>query len=102
MGRFSSPRTSILVPAIHKNRDQIRDLFAAELPEAAPDLSNEPRDLAMTGRDWLRAFTASFPSAPVEELCDLKRSKYRMGGVITEDLEVETIEEAIANVPPDM
>ena len=53
-------------------------------------------DLAMTGRDWLRAFTASFPAAPVVELCDLKRSKYRMGGVITEDLEVETIEEAIA------
>jgi len=53
-------------------------------------------DLAMTGRDWLRAFTASFPSAPVVELCDLKRSNYRMGGVITEDLAVETIEEAIA------
>ncbi|MDA0302447.1 MAG: ATP phosphoribosyltransferase [Chloroflexi bacterium] len=53
-------------------------------------------DLAMTGRDWLRAFTASFPAAPVVELCDLKRSNYRMGGVITEDLPVETIEEAIA------
>ncbi len=53
-------------------------------------------DLAMTGRDWLRAFTASFPSAPVVELCDLKRSKYRMGAVITEDLAVESIEEAIA------
>ena len=53
-------------------------------------------DLAMTGRDWLRAFTASFPSAPVVELCDLKRSKYRMGAVITEDLDVETIDEAIA------
>jgi len=53
-------------------------------------------DLAMTGRDWLRAFTASFPSAPVVELCDLKRSKYRMGAVITEDLAVESIEEAVA------
>src|SRR5262249_21160217 len=53
-------------------------------------------DLAMTGRDWLRAFTASFPAAPVVELCDLKRSKYRMGAVITEDLPVESIEEAIA------
>ncbi|MGE3857866.1 MAG: ATP phosphoribosyltransferase, partial [Dehalococcoidia bacterium] len=53
-------------------------------------------DLAMTGRDWLRTFTASFPSAPIAELCDLKRSKYRMGGVITEDLAVESIEEAIA------
>ncbi|MFA7249676.1 MAG: ATP phosphoribosyltransferase [Dehalococcoidia bacterium] len=53
-------------------------------------------DLAMTGRDWLRTFTASFPAAPVVELCDLKRSKYRMGAVITEDLPVESIEEAVA------
>jgi len=44
----------ILVPAIHKNRNQIRDLFIAELPEAAADLSNEPRDLAMTARAHLR------------------------------------------------
>lgn len=44
----------ILVPAIHKNRDQIRDLFVAQLPEAAADLSNEPRDLAMTARAHLR------------------------------------------------
>jgi len=44
----------ILVPAIHKNRDQIRDLFIAQLPEAATDLSNEPRDLAMTARAHLR------------------------------------------------
>ncbi len=44
----------ILVPAIHKNRDQIRDLFKAQLPEAAADLSNEPRDLAMTARAHLR------------------------------------------------
>ena len=53
-------------------------------------------DLAMTGRDWLRAFTASFPAAPIVELCDLKRSKYRMGAVIAEDLPVASIEEAIA------
>ncbi len=44
----------ILVPAIHKNRDQIRDLFRAELPEAPADLGNEPRDLAMTARAHLR------------------------------------------------
>lgn len=53
-------------------------------------------DLGMTGRDWLRAFTATFPAAPVVELCDLKRSKYRLGAVVSEDLPVETIEEAIA------
>ena len=53
-------------------------------------------DLALTGRDWLRAFMATFPGAPVQELCDLKRSKYRLGAVITEDLPVESIDEAIA------
>lgn len=44
----------ILVPAIHKNRDQIRDLFLQKIPEAAQDLSNFPRDLAMTARTHLR------------------------------------------------
>ena len=53
-------------------------------------------DLALTGRDWLRAFLATFPSAPVVELCDLMRSKYRLGAVVSEDLPVETMEEAIA------
>jgi len=45
----------ILVPAIHKNRDQIRDLFADNLPEAPADLSSEPRELAAVARAHLRA-----------------------------------------------
>lgn len=53
-------------------------------------------DLALTGRDWLRAFLATFPAAPVQELCDLKRSKYLLGAVVTEDLPVSSIDEAIA------
>ncbi|MDA1002214.1 MAG: ATP phosphoribosyltransferase [Chloroflexi bacterium] len=53
-------------------------------------------DLALTGRDWLAAQLATFPSAPVVELCDLVRSKYRLGAVVSEDLPVETIEEAVA------
>ena len=44
----------ILVPAIHKNRSQIRDLFVANLDEAPPGLSNDPRELAMTARAHLR------------------------------------------------
>jgi ATP phosphoribosyltransferase len=32
----------------------------------------------------------------VVELCDLKRSKYRLGAVVSEDLPAETIEDAIA------
>lgn len=44
----------ILVPAIHKNRDQIRDLFKQKIPEASPTLTNSPRELAMTARTHLR------------------------------------------------
>lgn len=44
----------ILVPAIHKNRDQIRDLFVKEIPEASSSLTNSPTELAMTARTHLR------------------------------------------------
>lgn len=44
----------ILVPAIHKNRDQIRDLFIEKIAEAPEGLTNNPRDLAMTARAHLR------------------------------------------------
>lgn len=44
----------ILVPAIHKNRDQIRELFLEKISEAPADLSNSPRELAMTARAHLR------------------------------------------------
>jgi L-lactate dehydrogenase complex protein LldF len=42
----------ILVPAIHKNRVEIRDLFRREL--GLPDLSEEPRALADAARAYLR------------------------------------------------
>ncbi len=45
----------ILVPAIHKNRTQIRDLFLDRLPGAPSDLSDEPRDLAEAARIHLRS-----------------------------------------------
>ncbi len=44
----------ILVPAIHKNREQIRELFARTLDDAPPDLSDDPRELAETARAHLR------------------------------------------------
>jgi L-lactate dehydrogenase complex protein LldF len=44
----------ILVPAIHKNREQIRALFARTLPDAPADLSDDPRELADTARAHLR------------------------------------------------
>ena len=42
----------ILVPAIHKNRSEIRDLFLRKLDVAA--LSDEPRGLAAAARAHLR------------------------------------------------
>ena len=42
----------ILVPAIHKNRAEIRDLFMKEL--GAKDLSDEPSDLTEVARLYLR------------------------------------------------
>jgi iron-sulfur cluster protein len=42
----------ILVPAIHKNRSEIRDVFAREL--GLPDLSDEPEALAEAARLHLR------------------------------------------------
>jgi len=42
----------ILVPAIHKNRFEIRDLFRREF--GLPDLSEEPRELAEAARLHLR------------------------------------------------
>lgn len=44
----------ILVPAIHKNREEIRALFARTLGEAAADLSDDPRGLAEAARLHLR------------------------------------------------
>ena len=33
----------ILVPAIHRNRAEIREIFLREMPDAPPDLTDEPR-----------------------------------------------------------
>jgi L-lactate dehydrogenase complex protein LldF len=44
----------ILVPAIHKNRAQIRELFLRTLPDAPADLSDDPRALAEVARRHLR------------------------------------------------
>ena len=43
----------ILVPAIHRNRAEIREIFRREMPDAG-DLTDEPRVLAMAARAHLR------------------------------------------------
>jgi L-lactate dehydrogenase complex protein LldF len=44
----------ILVPAIHRNRAEIRELFLRALDGVDPDLSDEPRALAEAARAHLR------------------------------------------------
>ncbi|UWX97817.1 LutB/LldF family L-lactate oxidation iron-sulfur protein [Arthrobacter zhaoxinii] len=44
----------ILVPAIHKNRSQIRDIFLREMPDVDPDLTDTPARLAEAARLHLR------------------------------------------------
>jgi L-lactate dehydrogenase complex protein LldF len=44
----------ILVPAIHRNRAEIREIFRREMPDAPAELSDEPRELAEAARLHLR------------------------------------------------
>jgi L-lactate dehydrogenase complex protein LldF len=44
----------ILVPAIHKNRAEIREIFLRTIPGVDPGLTDDPRQLAMAARAHLR------------------------------------------------
>jgi L-lactate dehydrogenase complex protein LldF len=44
----------ILVPAIHRNRSEIREIFRREMPDVPDGLTDEPRDLAEAARAHLR------------------------------------------------
>src|SRR5215212_9835983 len=44
----------ILVPAIHKNRAEIREIFLRTMEDVDPELTDEPRRLAMAARKHLR------------------------------------------------
>ncbi|GGC81593.1 iron-sulfur cluster-binding protein [Tersicoccus solisilvae] len=44
----------ILVPAIHRNRREIREIFLAEMTDIDPELSDDPKLLAAAARTHLR------------------------------------------------
>lgn len=44
----------ILVPAIHRNRSEIREIFLREMPGVDPDLTDDPATLAAAARRYLR------------------------------------------------
>ena len=42
------------MPAIHRNRSEIREIFLREMPDAPRELTDHPRDLAAAAREHLR------------------------------------------------
>jgi len=52
-------------------------------------------DLAITGRDCLMEHRYAFPTSPVAEVMDLGRGQYNLSAVVSEDLPVSTISEAM-------
>ncbi len=44
----------ILVPAIHRNREDIQEIFRDNIPGVKPDISSEPAELAEAARLFLR------------------------------------------------
>jgi len=47
-------------------------------------------DLAVTGRDWLFDHLVQFPSSPVEEIIDLRRSIYGLAAIV-KDVQADTV-----------
>ncbi|NGP06350.1 iron-sulfur cluster-binding protein [Rhodococcus sp. 14C212] len=53
----------ILVPAIHRNRAEIREIFLREMPDVDPDLDDNPAHLAAAARRFLRRKFMTVPVA---------------------------------------
>ncbi|MFF0283705.1 LutB/LldF family L-lactate oxidation iron-sulfur protein [Rhodococcus aetherivorans] len=53
----------ILVPAIHRNRAEIREIFLREMPDVDPDLDDNPAYLAAAARKFLRRKFMTVPVA---------------------------------------
>lgn len=53
----------ILVPAIHRNRAEIREIFLREMADVDPDLDDDPAHLAAAARKFLRHKFMTVPVA---------------------------------------
>ncbi|QCQ90440.1 LutB/LldF family L-lactate oxidation iron-sulfur protein [Rhodococcus sp. SGAir0479] len=53
----------ILVPAIHRNRSEIREIFLREMADVDPDLDDNPKHLAAAARKFLRHKFMTVPVA---------------------------------------
>ena len=53
----------ILVPAIHRNRSEIRDIFLSAMPDLDPSITDEPAELAEAARRFLREKFLEMPGS---------------------------------------
>lgn len=53
----------ILVPAIHRNRAEIREIFLAAMPDLDPSLTDDPSELAEAARRFLREKFLDMPGS---------------------------------------
>ena len=53
----------ILVPAIHRNRAEIREIFLAAMPDLDPSITDEPSELAEAARRFLREKFLDMPGS---------------------------------------
>ena len=53
----------ILVPAIHRHRSEIREIFLAAMPDLDPSITDEPAELAEAARRFLREKFLDMPGS---------------------------------------
>ena len=70
----------ILVPAIHRNRAEIREIFLREMPGVDPDLTDEPRRLAMAARAHLREKFLRAKVGDLRRQLRRRRDRHAAGG----------------------
>ena len=79
-------------PSIEFDRVEVKVIRPQDMPQ---QVAIGQFDLAVTGRDVLFDFTVQFPSAPVEEIVDLGRSKYSLA-VIVKDVPADDLPGALS------
>jgi ATP phosphoribosyltransferase len=78
-------------PAIDMDGVDVKVIRPQDMPQ---QVAIGQFDLAVTGRDWLFDHLVQFPSSPVEEIIDLRRSKVGLAAIV-KDVQADTVAGAL-------
>jgi ATP phosphoribosyltransferase len=84
--------TVVRRPRIEVDRVEVKVIRPQDMPQ---QVAIGQFDLAVTGRDWLLDHVVQFPSSPVHEVVDLKRSRYGLAAIV-KDVSSDTVAGALA------